>query len=107
MKDKTHVPGNTVLSQTLLDREMAELGAKVRQLDHQVHIMSAREEGFLSLTLRAPNDRSIQWLAIVRVSHEQGRSVGFVSGPTIAATISTVASLLMAGQIKWKDDQYE
>lgn len=100
------VPGNTIAEQVLTDRIMLRAGIDMHRLEHAATKGISDWGTLVSIRVRAPNEKSSEWLVVLTVEAENSRVVAFNSGQTMVEALCGTAHRLRNGNLKWKEDSY-
>jgi len=107
MPKDTDVPGNTLLSQALLDRQVNAIGVAMVRLDSRIEKMRGEGHSLVSIRLVAPSEKSTSWLAVIKLRTVEGAFVAFHQGDELSDLLKGVSNRMLNNSLKWKADEYE
>lgn len=100
------VPGNTLQSQLLFDRELHKVGHRVYDIDSFIQ-RSVRDKFVVrAIKFRAGKVPGAEWMAIITAYSPDGPVVAFHSGEGFKELVVGLAARLKNGSLKWKADEY-
>lgn len=105
-KRNTEVPGNTLESQRLFDREMIKIGRAVLSLQSRLEHMADEGVEVKALRLTYRNGVHGEVLCVVTAGTESGGIVAFHSADGLGEVLKGVSARMVNGSIKWKEDEY-
>lgn len=105
-KKSKDIPGNTLASQALVDREIHKAGTALFRLSGLPHQMADHDVYLKGIKIRVRDDEGTDVLIVVSVDTNDGPKVCFHSADGIREALMGFVNKHLNGQIKWKDDQY-
>jgi hypothetical protein len=105
-KKYNEIPGNTLASQALFDRQMIKIGVSVLTLQEQFIRLSDEGIEVKALRLAYRSGVSGELLGVLTASTESSELVAFQSGTDLAVVLTVLQSRLANGSLKWKEDEY-
>lgn len=100
------IPGNTLQSQLVFDRELHKVGLRVFEIDDFIH-KSVRDKFVVrAIKFRAGKVPGAEWMAVITAYSPDGPVVAFHSGESFKELVVGLAARLKNGSLKWKADEY-
>lgn len=105
-KRNKEVPGNTLESQRIFERELMRIGLAVLALESGLVRMEQDDVVLKAIRLAYAGGPQGDVLCIMTATTEEAGVVAFCSGSSLSAVLCTVSNQIRNGSIKWKEDQY-
>lgn len=100
------VPGNTIESQRLFERQLYNIGRALLQLESTLEHMESDGTTPKAIRLKFEGGAHGSILAVITAQSGDDPIVGFISSPSISTVLVTLSNQLKNGSLKWKEDQY-
>lgn len=106
MAKQKDIPGNTLQSQAVFDREVQKTGSRVYDIDGWVDRSVKDRVVVRAIKFRAGKVPGAEWMVIITAYSPDGPVVAFHAGDGFKDTLVGLAARLKNGSMKWKVDEY-
>lgn len=106
MPKNPEVPGNTLASQAVVDREIVGAGKALFALDSKIwHMWHAGDQMLqIKLVVKATDGSDV--MCVVTAQIEDVQVVAFHNGDSIRSALTGLSKRLANGSLKWRRDEY-